>query len=52
MQAYELHVLEGCAHAAWCYGCGDQCRCPNSTTGYCSAMDATAYPFLAKHLGL
>ena len=49
---YKLVVLEGCAHAAWCWGCGNQCSCPNGTAGYCPAMDTMALPFIAEHLNL
>lgn len=45
---YELHVLSGCAHAAWCYGCSGPCHCQE----YCPAMDEIAYTFLRKHLKL
>ena len=49
--AYELHVLAGCAHAAWCAGCGTQCGCAQHT-GWCHAQDTAALPFVARHLKL
>ena len=49
---YELHVLEGCGHAAWCYDGKGACRCPGGTAGYGDAMDALALPFVAKQLGI
>eukprot|EP01065_Artemidia_motanka_P030557 TRINITY_DN3659_c0_g1_i2.p1 TRINITY_DN3659_c0_g1~~TRINITY_DN3659_c0_g1_i2.p1 ORF type:complete len:336 (+),score=108.07 TRINITY_DN3659_c0_g1_i2:63-1010(+) len=50
---YELHVLPGCGHGAWCYGCGKgMCGCKSGTSGYCSHMDEVAFPFVTKHLGL
>ena len=44
---YELHVLEGCGHGAWCYNgkgnCADGCpRGGNSTDGYDPTMDIIA----------
>jgi len=48
---YELHVLKGCAHAAWCYDGKGQCRCQNNVT-YAPNMDITALPFVAKQLGV
>lgn len=47
---YELHRLEGWAHGAWCYGC--EPGCPNGTAVYCPVMDAAAFPFVTKHLGV
>lgn len=49
---YELVVLSGCAHAAWCWGCQNQCSCPNGTADYCPAMDTQALGFIAQHLQL
>ena len=50
--AYELHVLEGCGHAAWCYDGKGACRCKGGTAGYGDTMDALALPFVAKQLGI
>lgn len=50
--AYELHVLEGCGHAAWCAGCGTLCKCNKYKGEWCNAQDATALPFIARHLDL
>ena len=51
--SYEMHVLQGCAHRAWCAGCGTQCTCTaprNYNT--CHAQDIAALPFVARHLHL
>eukprot|EP00040_Diaphanoeca_grandis_P028699 m.166628 g.166628 ORF g.166628 m.166628 type:complete len:236 (-) comp31435_c1_seq1:187-894(-) len=50
--AYELHVLEGCGHGAWCYDGKGNCSCPDGTAGYNPLMDTIALPFVATHLGL
>eukprot|EP00041_Stephanoeca_diplocostata_P023041 m.559600 g.559600 ORF g.559600 m.559600 type:complete len:480 (-) comp22206_c0_seq5:1423-2862(-) len=50
--AYSLNVMPDCAHAAWCYGCGEQCTCANKTGGYCPHMDTVAFPFVTTHLGV
>lgn len=49
---YELHVMPKCAHAAWCYGCGDQCSCSDGVNGYCSHMDEVAFPFVTRALNV
>jgi len=49
---YEIHVLKGCQHAAWCYNGTGGCSCPNGTAGYDSTMDTIALPFVSKHLSL
>ena len=54
---YELVVLEGCAHGAWCYNGEGNCAadCPNNASGvdgYDPTMDTIALPFVAKQLGL
>eukprot|EP00937_MAST-01D_sp_MAST-1D-sp2_P002584 g2584.t1 len=49
---YELHVLEGCGHAAWCYDGAGTCSCKNGVAGYGSKMDSIALPFVAKQLAL
>lgn len=48
---YDMHVLKGCGHASWCYGCQDQCKCKDKRK-MCNAMDVTALPFLAQHMDL
>ena len=54
---YELHVLEGCAHGAWCYN-GQTvngsavCGCSNGVAGYDPTMDKIALPFVATQLKL
>ena len=56
--AYELHVLPGDGHAAWCAGCsnadkGGKCaKGINHPDAWCHAMDTTALPFVARHLDL
>ena len=47
---YEMHLLKGCAHAAWCAGCGAQCTCAQGT--WCDAQDTTALPFVVRYLDL
>lgn len=49
---YELHVLESCAHGAWCYDGNGTCSCENGVAGYGSLMDKMALPFVAKVLDL
>ena len=49
---YELHVLEGCAHGAWCYDGNGTCGCTNGVQGYGQLMDEIALPFVAKQLSL
>jgi para-nitrobenzyl esterase len=49
---YELHVLESCGHAAWCYDKEKgNCHCHGNAT-YDSEMDVIALPFVAKELGV
>jgi len=49
---YQLHVLEGCAHGAWCYDGNGTCSCENGVAGYGSLMDRMALPFVANVLDL
>jgi len=49
---YELHVLQGCGHAAWCYDGRGSCTCKGLGRGYDNMMDTIALPFVAKHLKL
>lgn len=54
---YELVVLDGCGHSAWCYDGHGHCSdfCPtggNTTDGYDPTMDAIALPILARFLNL
>lgn len=49
---YQLHVLSGCAHGAWCYDGKGTCGCTNGVAGYGPLMDTIALPFVAKNLGL
>ena len=49
---YELHVLEGCGHGAWCYDGHGNCSCSDGVAGYNPTMDAIALPFVAKQLDL
>ena len=50
---YELHVLTGCGHGAWCWnGTLGRCGCKDGVQGYDDTMDTIALPFVAKHLGL
>lgn len=48
---YELHVLEGCGHAAWCYDGKGRCGCGGGS-GYGDLQDTIALPFVATHLDL
>lgn len=55
--AYQLHVLEGCAHGAWCYNGktvngSAVCSCSNGVAGYDDTMDTMALPFVAEQLKL
>lgn len=57
--AYQLHVLEGCAHGAWCYNGKGNCSCVGPSLGpgtgvqgYDDTMDEIALPFVAQSLGL
>ena len=45
----ELHVLEGCAHGAWCYNGKGECSCSNGVAGYDDTMDTCAHPSPASH---
>jgi hypothetical protein len=49
---YQLHVLEGCAHGAWCYDANGTCGCSNGVAGYGQLMDVIALPFVAEQLHL
>ncbi len=49
---YELHVLKGCEHAAWCYDGLGSCACSPRTPKANSTLDEMALPFVAKQLGL
>lgn len=49
---YELNVLQGCGHGAWCYDGKGQCGCKAGVQGYGDLMDTIALPFVAKHLKL
>lgn len=50
---YEMHVLPGCGHGAYCWGCHNQCGCKKgSFGGHCDVEDEMALPFLVEHLGL
>ena len=49
---YELHVLKGCGHGAWCYDENGTCACSDGTAGYSPLMDEIALPFVAETLGL
>lgn len=54
---YQLHVLEGCAHGAWCYNGksvngSPVCSCSNGVAGYDDTMDTLALPFVAQQLKL
>ena len=46
---YQLHILEGCAHGAWCYNGktvngSAVCQCSNGVAGYDDTMDTMALP--------
>ena len=49
---YELHILEGCGHAAWCYNGKGACSCTDGVAGYDATMDTIALSFVAKQLEL
>ena len=54
---YKLHILQGCAHAAWCYNGKTVdgravCRCAGGNAGYDDTMDTLALPFVATQLKL
>ena len=52
--AYEMHVLSGDGHAAWCAGCTNadpHGKCAAKGT-WCHAQDTAALPFVAQHLNL
>jgi acetyl esterase/lipase len=51
--AYEMNVLKGCGHTAWCAGCPGQCKCKDGhKPAQCDGMDRTTLPFLVQHLDL